>query len=103
MHQLAPKVGVALICARYAGLALIAASYVGYVHIRDKTDQRLANAISNMAQLRQVFKQIDADGRSVAAWTDGLSKQFCSLWLLRHGLSVLVSLNSSAPERVLPA
>jgi len=43
------------------GLALITASYLGYVHIRDKTDSRLANAISNMAQLRQVFKQIDAD------------------------------------------
>ena len=69
MPQLAPTVGVALIDARYAGLALIAASYVGYVHIRNKTDQRLANAISNMAQLRHVFKQIDADGRCVAAMT----------------------------------
>jgi len=60
VHQLYPlRVSIILWA---LGLALIAASYVGYVHIRDKTDQRLANAISNMAQLRQVFKQIDADG-----------------------------------------
>lgn len=43
------------------GLALLVASYYGYVYIRNKTNMRLSNAISNMAQLRSVFKKIDKD------------------------------------------